>query len=76
MALFEYLYTLALIVFSVPIVLSFILRKIAGKHAPADYEPESPSQVLDRKIKERKESDAYWDDIWNPLNARINGFEN
>jgi len=65
MALFEYLYTLALIVFSVPIVLGFILRKIAGKHAPAYYEPETPGQALDRKIKERKESDAYWDDMVN-----------
>jgi len=65
MALFEYLYTLALIVFSVPIVLSFILRKIAGKHAPTYYDDcEACEQVRARRKARARRDDEVHHLIW------------
>lgn len=62
MELFEYLYIRALIFFSIPIVLSFILRKIAGKHAPEHEDVDWSFLAF------WVDDDDDYDDPSNPLN--------
>ena len=65
MELLEYLYIRALIICSIPIVLGFILRKIAGKHAPTHYpEFETPAEKRIRKRKEEARRRKEDDDVW------------
>ncbi|PUE08657.1 hypothetical protein B9Z51_06820 [Limnohabitans sp. T6-5] len=59
MELLQYLYIHALIIFSIPIVLGFVLRKIAGKHAPAFYEPETEAEKIARHSKAKRDAEDH-----------------
>ncbi|WP_194945298.1 hypothetical protein [Limnohabitans sp. DM1] len=65
MELLHYLYIHALIIFSIPIVLGVVLRKIAGKHAPTHYpELETPEEKRARKRREEVRRRKQLDDVW------------
>jgi len=62
--LLKIVYTILFVGFSIPIVLGFILRKIAGKHAPEYYDNGCTECARrERKARQRRE-DQYWRDWW------------
>jgi hypothetical protein len=61
MDLLQHLYINLLLLFSIPIVLSAILRRIAGKHAPPDWESEEAAVRRRQEEEQRRKADNdYW----------------
>lgn len=58
--LFWFVFALAV----APIVIGFLLRQIAGKHAPAYYETETDEETEERQKRQAKRRDDDHQDNW------------
>lgn len=59
----EQIFWFLIIIFGAPIVISPILRAIAGKHAPV-YEVETEEEAEARKKQRKKADDAFHHQVW------------